>query len=77
MIEEKNKLVFACDFDETVDKWMKGFENCLKHIKAYDSSIQEFKRNEQIIMDKIEIKGPKQRSKQTNIIDALTSIRHK
>lgn len=54
MIEERKKLIFACNFQQTVDKWVSNFEQSLKHIKEYDKSIQDFSRNDLVILDRIE-----------------------
>ena len=33
MIEERKKLIFGCNFEETANKWVESFETCIKHSK--------------------------------------------
>lgn len=54
----KSKYVFGCNFQTTVKKWISVYEASNDHFNTYKDSIIQFKRNDSVIMDRIQQQKP-------------------
>jgi hypothetical protein len=47
-----NKYILACHFEQTVNKWVSSYTECLKQIEQYPA-ISKLKRNDTDIIDRM------------------------
>lgn len=70
----KSKYTFARAFEETVNRWVSAFKQCLDNVKMYPDSISCFNRNDSVIQDMIvkDTEGLKRKNSKNSSSDLMT-----